>query len=329
MNILNITTSRYDWLAGPGRNRGPATATAFLLIMALALVIGCRPATPEAPAVLPLPDGERALAEVIDFIALGPRDSGTSGAEKAALYLRDRLTALEIEAMLDIFEDPAPIGPATFRNVLGVIPGSGPHWIVLGSHYDTKAGIAPDFIGANDSGSSTGLLLELGRVLRAGPRPQHNILLAFFDGEECMERYGPGDGLHGSRHLAAALRQDGRAALVEAVIIIDMIGDRDLTVTIPRNGAPWLTASALRAAARADIRHKFKLLQTNILDDHQPFLDAGMPAMVLIDFEFGSVPGRNDYWHTVEDTADKLCAGSLRDIGRVVMYMLEELKTFQ
>ncbi len=182
--------------------------------MASLLAAGCRPApAPRArPGLDPdILDGARAFAETERFVALGPRVSGTAGGEKAALYLRQRLQEMGIEAELDAFRDPAPGGPVVFRNVLGRLPGASTNWVVLVSHYDTKHGIAPDFAGANDSGSSTGLLLELGRQLRRGCQPPlerqppsapacpANILLAFLDGEECRVQYGKHDGLHGSR----------------------------------------------------------------------------------------------------------------------------------
>jgi len=181
------------------------------------------------------------------------------------------------------------------------------------------------FEGANDSASSSGLLLELVRVLQAaGPLPV-NIGIAFFDGEECRHSYTARDGLHGSRHAARALCLNRRMDQVRAVIILDMIGDSNLTVTIPRNCTPDLATRVFRAAAAEKVRNKFSLMAGALLDDHQPFLEAGMPSVVLIDFEYGSAPGRNDYWHTPQDTLDKLSAKSLGIIGRVVIRMLNDL----
>lgn len=304
------------------------------LLLALSLAAGCRPAPapPAWPGLDPnVLDGQSALAETEKFIALGPRISGTDGAEKAAAYLYQRLRALEIDAELDVFSDPAPGGPTTFRNVLGRIPGAGSNWVVIASHYDTKSGVSPDFTGANDSGSSTGLLLELGRQLRLErqlptyPDLPASVLLAFLDGEECRERYGPHDGLHGSRRLARLLREDGRAGNTLAVIVLDMIGDRNLSVTMPRNVTPALGMLALRAAEEEGVRHLFKLWPQAILDDHQSFLDAGIPAVLLIDFEYGAAPGRNEHWHTPADTMDKLSPDSLRTVGRVTLRMLNEI----
>jgi glutaminyl-peptide cyclotransferase len=185
--------------------------------------------------------------------------------------------------------------------------------------------LGPGFEGANDSASSSGLLLELARVLQAaGPLPV-NIGIAFFDGEECRHSYTAHDGLHGSRHAARALCLNRHVDQVRAVIILDMIGDRDLTVTIPRNSTSDLVARVFRAAAAEKVRTKFALMTGALLDDHQPFLEAGMPSLDLIDFEYGSAPGLNDYWHTPQDTLDKLSAESLGIVGRVVIRVLNDL----
>ncbi len=272
------------------------------------------------PALAAQVSGARALAEVRDFVALGSRDAGTPGAEKAAYYLLRRLQDLGVEAEIQEFREPSPRGDTVFRNVLGRIPGTGPRIVLFGSHYDTKSGIA-GFEGANDSGSSTGLLLELARVFRAhGPLPAE-IRFAFFDGEECQVAYGPQDGFHGSEHLAETMEADGSLANVAAMILLDMVGDRDLTVTLPVNSSPALKALAFEAAHAEGTRRHFQLFPASIGDDHEAFLRRGVPAIDLIDFQFGSAPGRNDYWHTPADTLDKLSAASLETVGRVAARM--------
>ena len=274
-----------------------------------------------------LVNGQRALAEVENFVRIRPRDSGTEGARKAAEYLAMRLESLDIEPVIDAFTDKTPKGDVEFRNVWGVIPGKSDELVILASHYDTKAGIAEDFVGANDSGSSTGLLLELARILRESSRPGPEIVIVFFDGEECMQEYDEDDGLHGSRYLAKSLIENLRFSRVRAMILLDMIGDKDLNVTIPRNSTPKLVSMAFAAAKAEGARRKFGLYDSKwgILDDHVPFLRGGMPAIDLIDFEFGSKPGANDYWHTSEDTLDKLSAESLELVGRVIVRMLNQL----
>jgi glutaminyl-peptide cyclotransferase len=282
-------------------------------------------------------NGTQALAQVTVLCDLGPRDAGTPGGERAARWIANELRQAGLPARLDSFTNQTPSGPLICHNVLAEIPAATPEpslagrrrpalpVIVLLSHFDTKSGIAPDFIGANDGGSSTGLLLELARLLQRTPLRHCRVLCGFVDGEECRIQFGPHDGLHGSRRLASQLA-DSRQA-VRAVILLDMIGDRDLTVTLPANGTPQLTLLALEAAKQVGARDQFRLADTNILDDHQPFLDAGFPAVDLIDFVYGSAPGLHDYWHTAQDTVDKLSATSLTTMGQVVAEMLGRLDT--
>jgi len=307
-----------------------AAALALLgLGLAHKLAVPFRPPRPTQPAVEFGPaqlDGKRAMKQVCDFVAVGPRISGSDGAERAAGFIAERLKKIGIDPLIDQFEDAGPHGRTVFRNVLGVIEGTEDAMIVLASHYDTKGGIAEDFAGANDSGSSTGLLLELARVLRRDTRRGFDILLAFLDGEECVKGYGKSDGLHGSKHLAKTLVRNRRSARVRAVIVLDMIGDRDFTVTIPRNSSPELVSLVFDAARAESARLHFSFADGVIIDDHVPFLSAGMPAVDIIDFEFGSAPGRNDYWHTPEDTLDKLSPGSLETAGRVVIRVVNALQ---
>lgn len=268
--------------------------------------------------------GDQAWREMEQFVALGPKVPGTESARKAALHLEDRLSAMGLKAERDEFLDAVPGGTGTFINVAAMIPGATPDLVILAAHWDTKSGI-DGFVGANDSGSGVGLLLALAPILKAGSGTGPSVMLAFFDGEECRVNYTSGDGLHGSRRLARSLVADGRARDVRAVIVVDMVGDRDLNIAIPRNGTPELMSAVFKAAEAGGVRDKFSLARMEILDDHQPFLDAGMPAVDLIDFDYGSARGLNDYWHTPADTLDKLSSASLEIVGRVVLRMLNEL----
>ena len=297
--------------------------------LCLILLASCRqkPAEPvQAPPRLDPAayDGAKALQEAQGVVDLGPRDAATAGAEAAAKHLRDRLQAAGVEASIDEFKAQSPKGETVFRNVMGRLPGAGKGLVILASHYDTKSGI-PNFQGANDSASSSGALLELARVMAEGPELPFEVLFVFFDGEECMEHYGVSDGLHGSRYLAKKLIDDGRARSVKAMILLDMIGDRDLTVTLPRNSTPALISMVFDAAREDGSRGKFSLSNLQIGDDHDPFFSAGIQAIDIIDFSYGSAPGRNDYWHTDADTMDKISAESLGTVGRVVLRMVNKL----
>ena len=270
-------------------------------------------------------DGARALEEARGLVELGPRDAATPGAETAARHLADRLKAVGVEASLDEFTEMSPKGEVAFRNVIGRLPGRGEGLVLIASHYDTKSGLGDGFVGANDSASSSGALLELARVAAAGPDLPFEVQFVFFDGEECMAHYGPSDGLHGSRHMAKKIVGEGRTGEIRAMILLDMVGDKDLTITIPRNSTPSLISAVFDAAREDGSRDKFSLFPLQIGDDHDPFFSAGIPAIDIIDFYYGSAPGRNDYWHTEEDRMDKLSAESLGTVGRVVLRVVNQL----
>jgi glutaminyl-peptide cyclotransferase len=303
------------------------------LALLLPVLGGCGRAAPPPPlasSAAPILDatkfdGQRALDEARYFVELGLRDAGTPGALKAAQHLLARLTALGLDARIDEFVEASPRGDVAFRNVKARKSGKGAGLVVLASHYDTKTGLPEGFEGANDSASSCGALLELARVIADSPDLPFEVQFAFLDGEECMTRYGPNDGFHGSRRYAAELVDSGRAKEVRAFILLDMIGDKDLSVTIPRNSTSALVSQVFDAAREEGARSKFALFAHQIGDDHDAFLDAGMPAVDLIDFHYGSAPGLNDYWHTAEDTFDKISAESLQTIGRVVLRTLNRL----
>jgi len=282
-------------------------------------------AAPREAASYPLSalKGEDALREASLFVALAGKPGLPPGGQRAA-WIKDQLAGMGVPAELDAFRDSSPGGIQAFTNVVVKFPGKQPGVIILAAHHDLKTGI-PSFVGANDSGSGVGLLLALAPILKGGAGTGPSVWLAFLDGEECQVNYGPNDGLHGSRHMAAGLVEAGQARQVTAFILLDMVGDRDLTVTIPRNGAPALMSRVFQAAEKCGVRGRFSLSDHAVLDDHQPFLDAGIPAVDLIDFDYGSSPGLNDYWHTSADTIDKLSADSLETVGRVVLQMLNQI----
>jgi glutaminyl-peptide cyclotransferase len=154
--------------------------------------------------------------------------------------------------------------------------------------------------------------------------PRGNLALVWTDGEECQERYAANDGLWGSRRAVDDFRR--RGLKIRAVLCLDMLGDRDLTVSIPANGDESLAALAVDCARRAGLGRRFVRRVTDLVtDDHVPFLAAGVPAIDLIDFDYGRSPGANDYWHTPHDTLDKISVDSLHKAGRLVTEMLTTL----
>lgn len=287
------------------------------LAAALALA-GCAEIKPERPAL-------GAREKVAALCALGPRDAGTFGAAAAAEWIADELGAAGLQPITDVFAGPDPrgAGTLTFRNVTASLPGKTRKHILLLSHYDTKAGVASDFIGANDGGSSTGLLLALARWFAGQPRGDATLTFAFLDGEECLVDYGPRDGLHGSRRLAAQMK--AARARLDAVILLDMVGDADLTLTIPANVDSRLMATLSQSAGRLGMRDRVCRHEADMLDDHQPFIELGYPAIDVIDFEYGSASGLNDYWHTPADAMDKISDATLDAVGALVIDMVRHL----
>jgi glutaminyl-peptide cyclotransferase len=294
-------------------------------------LVSCNPTTDPVAANQPVlldaaqVDGSRAFEQVKQLVAITPRHSGSDGAAQAANHLRQALAPYTETCKIDAFDDATPIGTLTFRNVVGILPGTSSNIVILASHYDTKSGVGDDFQGANDSGSSTGLLIELARVLHTQPPLPFQVMIAFFDGEECIEAYGTTDGLHGSRQLVQQLKKRNQLPNVEAMILLDMVGDPDLTITLPRNIDRKLMSIAFDAARTAGIRKQFTLSKHNMLDDHVPFLEAGVAVIDIIDFQHGSRHGLNDYWHTTNDTLEHISPDSLQSIGQVVIHMLNAI----
>jgi len=268
--------------------------------------------------------GSEAFSILEKFLRISPRHSGSHGAAVAAEFIAAQLKSAGLKPSADIFTNTTPAGAVTFRNVTATIPGNSNSCIVLISHYDTKIGISDSFTGANDSGSSTALLLQLASVFKNSTSSNPDIVLAFVDGEECMEFYSVSDGLHGSKRLAQKLAEDYGRENILAAIVLDMIGDRDLTVTVPKNCSSRLISRLFEAAHAENVRNLFSLYNP-ILDDHVPFSDMGIPALDIIDFYYGSAPRLNDYWHTDEDSIDKIAPESLETIGRITVRLVNSL----
>jgi Zn-dependent M28 family amino/carboxypeptidase len=201
-------------------------------------------------------------------------------------------------------------------NVVAVLPGRRPDVILIGGHYDTKLFRNFRFVGANDGGSSTALLLELARALAARPR-EFTYWVAFFDGEEARIRWSPADSLYGSRRMASDLAR--RRALPRAVIIADMIGDRDLNIRREGWSTGWLTELVWASAQRLGQSAHFLPETMTVEDDHVPFLRAGVPSTLLIDFDF-------PWWHGAEDNLDKVSARSLQVVGDVILDALPAIE---
>ena len=267
--------------------------------------------------------GEKALALVTQQVEFGPRPSGSSALEKARQHIITTLTASGWEAERQEFKE-TPVsgrGEIAYTNIIARFPTPASRTtqrVIIGSHYDTKVMTGVRFLGANDAGSSTGALLELARVLATAPAFAAQFELVFFDGEEAIEAFGEAefgpDGLVGSRYYAKQIRP--RAKQYKFALVWDMIGDKDLTITLPSDSPKALSGALMTAADQLGFRRNFGYFGQSILDDHMPLIKiAGIPAMDIIDFDY-------PVWHTGGDTLDKLSAASLEITGRVTLKML-------
>jgi len=266
--------------------------------------------------------GSSALACTQQMVSFGPRPSGSAALGKLQRFIVGELKRHGWEVTPDSFTAETPLGPVKMMNIIGRLAGKSGRAVVVTGHYETKSLPGIRFVGANDGGASAGFLLELARVL-PGRALKHDLYLVWFDGEEAFGPWSERDGLYGSRHLAARWAADGTLTRIRALINVDMIGDRDLGILEELNSTAWLRRLVRQTAAETGLGRYFLNAGASIEDDHIPFLRRGVPAVDLIDFDYG--PG-NSWWHTERDTVDKLSADSFQVVGTVVLEALKRLE---
>ena len=261
----------------------------------------------------------RAMQYVREIVNIGSRLVGSAGHRQLEAYLRSHLKGDNVE--VDEFTAATPAGSFTMRNYIARYPGTQDRVIVVATHYDT---LYPqkNFVGANDGGSGTGLLLELAHHLRGGKRGGPSVWLVWLDGEEAFEKWSATDSLYGSRHLAQKWQKDGTAKKIKAFLLLDMIGDADLNIDRDQNSTPWLLDVVGGAAERLGYQSHFFRREIQVEDDHRPFAAAGVPVADLIDFDYGY---GNAFWHTKDDTLDKLSPRSLEIVGNVALESVRAL----
>ena len=288
-----------------------------LSFLCLILAISCAKAAPDK--IWTQFSGDKALAHVQRLVDLGPRTPQSEAIEKSRAYIKQELNSSGWRVTEQPFTDETPRGQVRFVNLIarfGTI-GKTTDLFLLCSHYDTKVFDTFRFVGANDGGSSTGLLLELARVLAQQPRLAEKIELVFFDGEEAFENFSNTDGIYGSRHFAHELRQDGSAKSFRGGILFDMVGDRSLDITFPPNSPIKITRDIFASADALKLRNYFTYFDQDVTDDHSPLNAVGIPVVDVIDFHYPP-------WHTADDTMDKISAQSLQIVGSVAAYYLSE-----
>jgi glutaminyl-peptide cyclotransferase len=278
--------------------------------VALSACLGA--AQPAAPARF---DGQRALDHTRRIVALGPRPAGSPALAKTRDYIRKELESLGWTVAEQAFDADTPAGKLRMVNVRATLGSAAAgRRLIIAGHYDTKLFKDVTFVGANDGGSSTGFLIELARSLKQAT-PSMPVELLFLDGEEAvrLEWVDP-DNRYGSRYYVDAARKNGTLSQIAALILVDMIGDADLGIKIETRSTPRLTG-IIWGTANALGRREFLEEGTPIEDDHIPFLEAGVPAVDLIDLDYPA-------WHTPEDTMDKLSAKSFQAVGDVILKAL-------
>jgi hypothetical protein len=270
-------------------------------------------------------NGARALQYTREVVAFGPRPVGSAAHTKLENYLRTQLKPYALEE--DAFTASTPIGSKPMRNLIAKFPGAKDGIIVVAGHYDTKP--IPGFVGANDGGSSTGLPLELAKELSAemksGKRAGYSVWVVLLDGEESIQQSNEMDfsnSMYGSQHLADKWQKDGTLKRIKAFLLVDMIGDADLDILRDSNSNASLQDLIYQAATRLGYQSHFFRAETAMEDDHIPFVQRGVPSADLIDFTYGY---DNAFWHTREDTLDKLSATSFEIVGSVLLQTIRRL----
>ncbi|MEM6912109.1 MAG: M28 family peptidase [Verrucomicrobiota bacterium] len=302
------------------------TERGLLVVLALAtLACGPQPAADSASGVEEAFDQEQAFADLAAIVGLGPRTPGSPGLQATRDYLLPRLQAAGWSVQEQAFLSATPRGEIEFVNVrarFGTEDFQG--WdsvrAILGGHIDTKFYDEFVFVGANDAGSSTALLLEAARALATKPELARQVELVWFDGEEAIVNYTATDGLYGSRFYARELRKRPLAERPAFGLIVDMVADKNLRIALPSDTPGWMREGIFRAAREVNAREVFRLHHGTVLDDHVPLQQAGVPMANLIQINLVMFPS---YWHTAEDTLDKLSAESLGKSARTALRFLE------
>lgn len=282
-----------------------------MILLALATAV----ASAQSPTAF---DSNKAWEHVRQQIAIGPRPSGSPANAKTRQYITAQLAALGIRTVEQPFEGATPIGPIKMVNLIATIPGKSPQRIILASHFDTKRYRDLRFVGASDGASSTAALVELGRAIKARGQLPFTIELLFLDGEEAVLEWTGTDNTYGSRHYVEAARKSGTLKSIRAFILLDMIGDRSLTIRRESNSTRWLT-DIVWGTAKTLGHGAFMDEETTVEDDHIPFVRAGVPSLDIIDLDYTA-------WHTAQDTIDAISARSIQLVGEVVVAALPEIE---
>jgi glutaminyl-peptide cyclotransferase len=274
---------------------------------------------PSDTGATPTFDSARAMQYVKEIVAYGPRPLGSANHRKVEDFIVSNLKGDAIDD--DVFTADTPEGKFPVRNIVAKFPGTRDGVIVIASHYDTNYPLRnTSYIGANDGASSSALLLEIANQLRGKKNDGYSVWLVWDDAEEAMkpetEMPFDKDSLYGISHLAQNWQRDGTLKNIKAFLLADMIGDADLNIDRDLNSTPWLEAVVYQAATRMGYQSHFFRTINQVTDDHIPFMQKGVACADLIDFNYGY---NNVFWHTPQDTVDKLSPKSLEITGTTIL----------
>jgi glutaminyl-peptide cyclotransferase len=278
-----------------------------------------KPSLPPDSGVPPVIDSARAFQYVKEIVAFGPRPLGSANHKKVEEYFLDHLKGDEVEN--DTFTADTPEGKFPVHNIVAKFPGTKDGIIVIASHYDTNYPLRnTSFVGANDGGSSSALLLEFANQFRGKKREGYSVWLVWDDAEEAIKPDTEvpflDDSLYGIRHLEEKWDADGTLKRIKAFLLADMVGDADLNIEHDVNSTPWVEDVVYEAATRLGYQSHFFGRTMAVDDDHIPFMKRGVACADFIDFDYGY----NDvFWHTTQDTVDKLSPKSLEIVGRTML----------
>jgi len=314
----------------------------LLVAMAVATTAACTkgtdaaaPAKSESPATTPVPpeaaapdnappphiDSKRAFRYTAEVTAFGPRYMGSENHKKLEHYILDHLKGDQVED--DAFTADTVEGKFPVRNIIAKFPGTKDGIIVILGHYDTVYPLRNSgFVGANDGGSSTAILLEYANQLRGKKRDGYSVWLVWTDGEEAVRQWTNTDSVYGARHLAEKWEKDGTLKKIKALMVMDMIADADLDIVRDTNSTPSLLDLIYAAAERLGYQSHFYASQGPIADDHLPFVKRGVPSADVIDLDYGY---NNVFHHTPQDTMDKLSPKSLEIVGDTILETIHML----
>jgi glutaminyl-peptide cyclotransferase len=267
-------------------------------------------------------DGAKAYEHVAKIVSFGPRPPASTGIHEVQDYIREQLKSYGCTVGEDDFHASTPVGEVAMKNIIAKAPGTGQGIILLLAHYDSLSSVR-DFVGAEDSASSDGVMLELARLL-CGRKQPNSMWIAFLDGEEAFVDWDKDeDHTYGSRELAARLAVSGDLKRVKAVILADMIGQYGLAIPREGNSTKWLTDLVWKTAGHLGYGDVFVSRSETISDDHQPFLSRDVPSVDIIDWDGFQNP---KYWHTPQDTLDKVSPRSVAIVGHVILETVNELQ---